>query len=83
MELKQNTTYVNRHGHLRHIVGPTKVNPAWYWSLQGLWYEQATGNHVSYRKILVDNKESGEHYVLPESAQSLEREATENETAIR
>lgn len=74
MELKPNTKYSDGFGAVHSIVGPTRVNPAWYWSLGGFWFEQATGNHVSYRKTVVDGKESGEHYVLPPGLRSLQRE---------
>lgn len=62
--LQDGKTYRARNGTEHRIMGPTRDYPDWCWSLTGWWFVRATGEHVSYRRILLkDGKESGEHYI--------------------
>jgi hypothetical protein len=46
LPLKDKTVYLNHDGKDVTIMGPTKPNPEYVWSLQGDWYVRATGQAI-------------------------------------
>lgn len=48
MKLKIDQRYKTRNGRTVQVKGITKENPAWAWTVQGDWYEMATGKYVTY-----------------------------------
>jgi hypothetical protein len=67
--LEHGKTYVTVEGGTAIIMGPTRDNPEWSWSLAGNWYENATGRFLHY------NPKTGLHFTLDESYHNLVAEA--------
>jgi hypothetical protein len=71
VKLEHGKSYRNDDGDVARIMGPTRDNPEWSWSLAGNWYENATGRFLHY------NPKTGLHYTLDESYHNLVEEVTE------
>lgn len=67
--IQDGKSYERGDGQVACIRGPTKDHPTQYaWSLQGDWYEYATGRFVYYGG-------NGDHYTVEDSHRNLVKEA--------
>ena len=70
--LKDGKKYRRRDGQVEEIGGTTRAHPEWAWSIQGNWYERATGRAVAYSKVDGEWK----HYVDSAGPRDVVEEAT-------
>ena len=47
MQLIDGKTYARADGREETIGGTCKDHPEWVWSIQGNWFERATGKHIA------------------------------------
>jgi hypothetical protein len=81
MEIKDGKEYRTGKGAVLTIGGTTREHKDWCWSIQGNWYERATGRAIGYRPTGETRMEGGErvrtweHYVREPSGDDIVGEA--------
>lgn len=46
--LRDGVEYVDGWGNSHCVMGPTKVNPEWVWTLGGFWFRRSDGRKINY-----------------------------------
>ncbi len=67
--------YRDGRGHLVTVGGRTKEYAEWAWSIQGDWYEQATGRAITYGHKPGGGPDEYEHTVAQPGARDLKSDA--------
>lgn len=73
MILVDGRAYKDGRGGEAWIGGACRDHPAWVWSVQGNWYERATGRAIGYRRV-EGTKDVWENYVREPSPHDLVRD---------
>lgn len=78
MELKDGKTYRSERGSVETVGGTTKHYPAWVWTIQGNWYERATGRAIGYHQTAPRSPENPDgiwdHFIQDPSGRDLTAE---------
>ena len=65
MKLEIGKEYRDGFGVRFRVMGPTRENPEWVWTLQGEWFEKASGRRIGYRPVDPRRPDGAyEHFVL-------------------
>lgn len=77
MKLEDGKTYARVDGQLETVGGTCKDYPDWVWTIQGNWFERATGRAIRYSVKGRDEKGREQYESVVSDYHGLVREAPE------